>query len=183
MQKNRILIKGPYLLLFFYIAIGAAACSTITIKTDYEPAVDFSRFKTYDWIPGVRTPGNLQEVIGAGRVGPFVEAAVEKELARRGYEKEKRPGEKPDFFVSYRAQAKEITEPNVITYSCGEAICSHGVEMQRYREGTLVLDIIEPESNRVVWRGTAVGVIGDPEKRKEAIEDAVARLLRNFPPR
>jgi hypothetical protein len=47
----------------------------------------------------------------------------------------------------------------------------------------LVLDIIEADSNRVVWRGTAVGLIGDPSKRQEAIEGAVGRLLQNFPPK
>jgi hypothetical protein len=74
-------------------------------------------------------------------------------------------------------------EPRAITYSCGESICPQGIDLVKIREGMLVLDIIEADSNRVVWRGTAVGLIGDPSKRQEAIEGAVGRLLQNFPPK
>jgi hypothetical protein len=71
----------------------------------------------------------------------------------------------------------------VVTYACGENICGQGINYERYREGTLVLDIIKPDSNQVIWRGKAVSVIGDPSGRKQAIEAAVGRLLKKFPPK
>jgi hypothetical protein len=176
-------MKGLHLLFLFYFTTWAAACSSITVNTNYKPGINFARFKTYDWMPRLEKSGNLQEVIAAGRVGYIIEGAVEKELTDRGYKKEKRAGIKPDFFLAYRAQVKEKTESKVITYACGEPICPQGIDLVTIREGMLVLDIIEADSNQVVWRGTAVGVIGDPSKRKEAIEGAVARMLQNFPPK
>ena len=183
MNKKDPLIKGLHVLFLCCLMTSATACSTISVETRYEPSVDFSRFKTYNWMPESETSGNLQETIAAGRVGPLIVAAVERELAARGYKKERRIGEKPDFFVAYRARADEKVEPKVITYSCGESICGQGINYERYREGTLVLDIIKPDSNQVVWHGTAVSVIGDPSGRKQAIEAAVGRLLKKFPPR
>ena len=183
MNKHHPLIKGLHVLFLFCVMTSAPACSTIAVETRYEPSVDFSRFKTYNWVPPSGRSDNLQETIAAGRVGDLIVAAVERELAARGYEKEKRAGEKPDFFVAYRARADEKVEPKVITYSCGENICGQGIDPKPYREGTLVLDIIKPDSNQVVWHGTAVSVIGDPSRRKQAIEAAVAKILKNFPPK
>lgn len=182
MKKNRLPIKAAFLLLLFYVTTYATACSTITVNTSYEAGVDFDRYKTYGWMPGVRTTGSLPEIIGAGRVGFFVEKTVELELTDRGYEKEKRPGKKPDFFLFYRAHAEEKLDPTVVPYSCGEVICGQSLDIKTIREGTLVLDIIDAESNRVVWRGTAVSVLSDPSNRQEMISEAVYRMLRNFPP-
>jgi hypothetical protein len=183
MNKKHPLMKGLHVLFLFCLMTSAAACSTIAVETHYEPSVDFSRFKTYNWMSPSETSDNLQETIAAGRVGYLIEAAVERELAARGYEKEKRAGEKPDFFLAYRAHVDEKVKPEVITYSCAESICGQGIDLVRYREGTLVLDIIQADSNQVVWRGTAVSVIGDPSGRKQAIEAAVGQILKNFPPK
>jgi len=182
MNKKYPMIKGLHVLFLFCLMTSAAACSTIAVETRYEPSVDFSRFKTYNWALPSETSDNLQETIAAGRVGDLIEAAVERELAARGYEKEKRAGEKPDFFMAYRAHVDEKVDPMVITYSCPENICGQEIDLERYREGTLVLDIIKADSNQVVWHGTAVSVIGDPSGRKQAIEAAVRQLLKNFPP-
>ena len=183
MNKKHSLIKSSYGLFLFCLMASITACSTIAVETRYEPSVDFSRFKTYNWMPESEPSGNLQETIAAGRVGNLIVPAVERELAARGYEKEKRTGEKPDFFVAYRARADEKVVPRVVTYSCSENICGQGINYERYREGTLVLDIIKPDSNQVVWRGKAVSVIGDPSKRQQAIEAAVRKILKNFPPK
>ena len=52
-------------------------------------------------------------------------------------------------------------------------------------EGTLVVDVIDNQSDELVWRGTATGVLArnpTPEERIESTDSAVQQLLSRFPP-
>ena len=57
--------------------------------------------------------------------------------------------------------------------------------VSQYTQGTLVLDIVTPSENLLVWRGIAEGKI-DPtasqSERTALINEAVGRILDNFPP-
>ena len=52
-------------------------------------------------------------------------------------------------------------------------------------EGTLIIDFVEPNSKNLLWRGAAKGVFDNartPEKRDKMINEAVQKILQNFPP-
>jgi hypothetical protein len=54
-----------------------------------------------------------------------------------------------------------------------------------YDEGTLLIDVLEPGSQRLLWRGVGraeVHRISDPAKREERLREAVAKILERFPP-
>ena len=60
-----------------------------------------------------------------------------------------------------------------------------GVDVYQYTEGTLILDLIEAKSKQLVWRGMAQGTIDEnasPEQRERRLNEAVMRMLANFPP-
>ena len=54
-----------------------------------------------------------------------------------------------------------------------------------YEEGTLLIDIIDASGNGLLWRGsgsTRLSGSATPEKRKERVNTAVAKILEQFPP-
>ena len=59
--------------------------------------------------------------------------------------------------------------------------------MAEYEAGTLVLDIVDTRSNRLLWRGWAQNsvedMLDDPDRMAKTIEEAVARMLRRLPPK
>jgi hypothetical protein len=177
------MIKGLRWIILVGSMIGASACSTVSVNSSakYDPNFDYTRFKTYNWMPKTETPDNLQQPVIAAEVGHMIEAEVEKGLEARGFKK--LTTGKPDFYLNYHARVQDKIEPQVRTYSCGTRICGSGVDMNRVREGTLILDIIQAEDNDVVWQGTSVAVVADPSQRKEIIEKAVSQLLSIFPPK
>jgi len=167
--------------LLLFVTTWATACSTtFPVTSTYEPSMDYSRLKTYDWMPRTGTGDDLNETIIAKTVGQLIEKAVDRELAAKGYVKQ--PGEKPDFYVAYRASVEEKSEPKVQTYTCGTRICSQGVDISHYRQGTLILDIIQGETKEVIWRGSTVRVT-DPSQRETIINEAVKGILSQFPPK
>ena len=54
-----------------------------------------------------------------------------------------------------------------------------------YEQGTLVVDIVDARSNRVVWRGWAQdsveGVIDNQDRMERQFDEAVTRMLKQFP--
>ena len=51
-----------------------------------------------------------------------------------------------------------------------------------YTEGTLVVDLVDPKSNNVVWHGRARRTVYDSELSAEQIDQMVKKLLEDFPP-
>jgi len=56
---------------------------------------------------------------------------------------------------------------------------------RQYREGTLILDVVDAGADAVVWRGSAQAQLagsGEPLTRRARIQEAVRRILERFPP-
>jgi hypothetical protein len=56
-----------------------------------------------------------------------------------------------------------------------------------YRDGTLLIDVIDPFSDKLVWRGEAKKRLpkkkeSSQKKREQLLDRAVAAVLANFPP-
>jgi hypothetical protein len=57
--------------------------------------------------------------------------------------------------------------------------------VRTYTEGTLILDVIDGERNELIWRGSASKTIDEmdsPEQREKTVQEAVGKLLKDFPP-
>ena len=67
---------------------------------------------------------------------------------------------------------------------CGTADCPP--ETVRYEAGTLVLDVVDARTNKLVWRGWAQNSVEDMLRNRDrmarTIDQAVARMLRGLPP-
>jgi hypothetical protein len=174
-------------------------CSTIEIYSDYDPWANFSGLKTFSWIPGP------QKETGDPRIdNPLLDAhirnAVEDQLALNGFEK--KGTEKPDFWIGYHAAIDRKLGAQTINHFYayppgwawehyrtpyvppGMAITE--TEIFYYDEGTLILDVVDPETRKLIWRGSAqaeVKYATNPEKRNERIKEAVRRILERFPPK
>ena len=58
-------------------------------------------------------------------------------------------------------------------------------QMINYEQGTLVVDIVDARSNKVIWRGWAQdnveGVIDNQDWMERQLDEAVTRMLERFP--
>jgi hypothetical protein len=57
--------------------------------------------------------------------------------------------------------------------------------VDQYEEGTLILDLIDPNGMRLIWRGTATTPLDEsagPRQREATVNEAVESILKRFPP-
>jgi len=154
------------------------ACSSVSTNYDYDTSYDFAKLKTYRWadIPSKSDANPL--VIQ--RVG----AAVEGQLKAKGYA----PAEgAPDFLVAAYVGKRTRIQVTDTGYRYGPrgAWYGGGVDVYEYEEGSLVVDIVDARTKQLVWRGTATSILdpdATPEERTERINEAVAKMFKDFPP-
>jgi len=153
--------------------LAAAGCSGISASYDFDPRTDFAAYKGYAWLPAPREE----------RMNPLVRdrvvAAVDRALQAKGY----RTSSSPDFKVATHAATENRV--SVTDWGYGYWRAGGGVDVYQYQVGTLILDIVDAKTNRLVWRGTASGVVDPspkPEETTKRINEAVEKMLANFPP-
>lgn len=167
------------------LLLAGAGCSSISVWTDHDPQADFSKRKTYDWYPRAKEADAVVTLTNAR-----VERALEESLKARGFTRSS--DGKADFHVGYRAlvqrrsEAPPTTDVSVYHYGWRRTYTvTADSEAKTTEEGTLILDVIDPATKTLLWRGTARGVVDPtrtPEQREARIREAVEKLLADFPP-
>lgn len=162
----------PYLLL-----CGALiSCSSVAVKSDFDATTNFAQYKTFDFMPHRSTPGG----------NPFndkrVEAAIEQELTAKGLQKQTTG--KPDLFVAYHTNVKDKIDVDTYGYRYGRYGRRVGTytTVQKYQQGTVVVDLVDAKEKELVWRGWAKGEASD-SVAKEKIDDTIAEILAKYPPK
>lgn len=136
---------------------------------EYDHDVDFSRYKTWSWQTGVPVP---PEPVPDKRI----REAVARGLAARGL-----TSVDSDATLLVRYYAARSTRIDLLPLDSGSGAPPTGI---RYVEtGSLVVDLVDAASGKVVWRGHATGVLRyGPKEITAQIDAAVAELLARFPP-
>lgn len=164
-----------------------AACSSVEVKADWDPSASFTGLKSWAWqsaTPDLTGSSRLDDPLLHARI----QSAIEKSLSAKGYAKV--TGGQADFQVAYHVAVQEKLDARTIYTGYGPYRGWYGVGgaqtvVDTYDVGTLLIDFISPQSNNVIWRGSGQSRIQElrtPEERQQRIQDAVDRILRQFPP-
>ena len=174
-------MKRTLFCLLVLTALGCWSCSSVSINVDYDHDTDFSQYQTYRWMPQEqRAPEQMS--VEHSFLEKRIKDAVEAELRAAGYKRARM--EEPDFLVAYHIGARDKVDVTRYGYRYGP----HGrwggprVEVRRYKEGTLILDLVDPGTRELFWRGTARGALRDITTGADEVRGVVSRILTGFPP-
>jgi hypothetical protein len=164
-------------------ALFLTGCSTISVNQDYDPGYDFSKLKTFGFIPITSEAGIDQ--INADRLS----SAIKSNLGVKGYTL----SEQADFGIALfftKDTKTSVQSSGGYGYGYGYGYRGYGgmggsTYVTQYDEGTLVIDFIDIAENKLVWRGIGTGALSETpsvEERTEKINNAVTQILEQFPP-
>ena len=162
--------------LMFGLALGtmllALGCAhSVAVNHDYDTSASFAHLRRYRWMS---EPGPLL----TGFTDARMRNAVDEQLQAKGF----RPTGMPDFLVRYHVASRDRVD--VRQYGYGR-IGRSQVTVSEHTEGTLILDVIDSRSMRLIWRGTASGRLdggSSTREREEQLRAGVAEMLKSFPP-
>ena len=163
-----------------------AACSSVSVSSDYDRGANFSALKTWSWFSEGGAPGaDASGVVSL--TSSRIKSALASELSARGYPE---IAQGASFLVTFHTVLQQKveagTEPYGYGWRGGYAGHAVGPDIVTYDEGTLLVDFIDPKSKSMIWRGTATAVV-DPhssaESREGLIKEAVKKIVDQFPPK
>lgn len=163
------------ILLAMTIVLTAAGLEA-KVTTDRDESIDISSFKTFSWIDGTPGPNPLGE--------KRLRAAVDSRLAAVGYTKVESGG---DLKVTTHLRSNRQKRISVDDYGYGYGRWRRGygsstVHVSEFDVGTLVLDLIESESNELVWRGMATETIkSTSEKNEKLMNKVLDKMFKKWP--
>lgn len=175
------------LLLRFAVTILAAATLTaratsMTVGSHVDQDLDLSRFRTFDWGPADALPTGDARLDRNPYFRDRIQGAVEKGLAARGFQLIER-GETADLLIHYHANISQRVNVDRAYGSCSQADCPP--DLVEYEAGTLILDVVDARTDRLVWRGWARTSVEDllhkPDVMATTINETVARILLRLP--
>jgi hypothetical protein len=155
---------------------AVAGCSSTQVNTDYDPRARFSQYRTFEVEPGRvverDAPGGDDTL-----VKDRIESAIENNLEAKGLQETKAD---PDLIVRYTAGAKTVEE---IEDEWGDAWDDEFDTpwVEEYTVGTLVIDIVDADTNKTVFR-TIAKAEDEDFRSEEFVRGAVEKALKKYPP-
>jgi len=166
---------------FVYIIISTIvvfACSSVTVFSDYDKDYSFKGLRIFQWIDD---SSNASKSIKPS-TNRFIRKNIEESLIEKGFSKA--DDNKPDFYVIYHLGVEEQLNVKDFGYQYGQwqsGIFDREVYGQPYREGRLIIDMIEKNDKELIWRGWASVTVDEPSRAEKRIRQAIREILKNFP--
>ena len=167
----------------------AAGCTTIKVASDFDPEADFSKLHSYA-IHAAPADAVTDPRVDNSLLDERIRAALDTELSAKGFQKLR--GGSPDFLVSFHVGVQSKLDVTTLNRSYPYYGGYYGAwggysetMVREYEQGTLIIDVIDPSTGNLIWRGSAQSEVKDlktPEARTKRINVVVERVLKNFPP-
>lgn len=173
-------MKAIHAFFVLFLMGFAANCSTIyDVQYHYDKQTNFENLKTYDWmaVPEKADTNNL--------VVELLKKAVNAELQAKGL---MMTSNNPDFLITEHLGRKDKAIGNRSSgYGMPEGYSGpKNLSTHQFKEGSLILDFVDAESKKVIWRGaTRAGIdyVNTPELKEKLINEAAQEILKKFPPK
>ena len=172
-------MKSIMIVITLSLMLIVVSCSPISVRHDYDSTVDFAKLKTFYWMPVPVQAGISKLDV------KHVQSAVSTQLQAKGYDM---MPDNPDFMIAMHLGKQHKIDVQEWGYAYGPRARYAGlgrIEVYEYEEGTLLLDFVDTRSKDLIWRGVATGEVNryaSPEKKDKRINEAVQKILNNFPP-
>jgi hypothetical protein len=162
--------------------LALCGCGSIPTTYDFDPAADFTRLKTYAWWSESRKAEQPPTEGTSPLVMERIRRAGDRQLAARGF---RRVESRPDFLVIPGTQSRQRTRVYERSVGYGYHYWGGPVDVYQYEEGSLILDVVDAKTDRLLWRGVGSAAIPEspkPDEITKIVDAVVEAVLKNFPP-
>jgi hypothetical protein len=181
MRILRLTVGAGLLLLMFGLVFSGCVSSPATatnqepaITTNEDPSADFSIYRTYNYIEplAIMGPDGTRPLVGT-----FVVNAINREMEVRGFAR----SNSPDLLVNFDLYSKTKVAVGSSRVQRRYNRARYGSwggyqnPTQEYRQGTLIIDLVDARRKVVVWEGLAQGYMRT--EAREVTQDLVDEVV------
>jgi hypothetical protein len=166
-------------LLLMSLMLSASFAYSQSIKSSYDKDYHLSRLKTYDY--KVEERDKTDPLATDTLTEQKIKDALEDTLSANFFHQAS--GVAPDFLIAYHVTTKDVTESRRVPLR-GPLGPRDNIKIENYVQGILVIDFIDPETKKLIWRGVASGIVGretvDFSVAEEQLKAATRLLFEQF---
>jgi len=174
------------------IILFLAACG-ITSQIQKDPNVDLNTYKTYSWLEedGTKSYKNFQE--------SYLTQRVNEQLERRGWTRVN-ANANPDALIDYdimvenelKTESEPVYSRPIVRYLYNPAtrrVTTVWYPSQYlgernysvpYKSGTITLNVVDNDSNKLVWQGWAETEVANSRMDNDTIDKIVKSIFKKF---
>lgn len=179
-NKAIILLLGP----LFLIACTSCSYTRVTVHPS-NSAIELTDYKSFDFFE-LDASGDTTEALQ--QTVAYLKSQVVREMEKRGLTQDSGAPElriNLGINIQEKTQTREtsLTDPGEWTYIGQRNYTweSRTVEVGTYKEGSLIMHVVDAGDNRAIWVGIIEGVMPEnPGKRRKAMENAVTALFEKI---
>jgi hypothetical protein len=170
-----------------FLAIGLlfllVSCGSVSVNSDYDKTVDFSKFKTYAYHKTAIDKADISDLDKKR-----ILRSIDEAMLAKGFTK----SESPDLLLSIFTKAHEEVSVNQFNsnfgYGWGFGWNPFGFGLQtsvsRQTQGTLYIDVVDAVKKEMIWQGSGDGYLTqNVQKKDERIKEFVTKILEQYPPK
>lgn len=155
----------------------------MTVSSHVERGINFTDYVTYDWGPPDKLPVGDPRLDNNPFFTDYLQGAIEKRLAAKGFERAL--SGQPDLLVHYHASVNQKVDVYEVDTRYGYCYGNCEPQFVDVEQGTLVIDLVDVKTNKVVWRGwsqdTMNGVIDNQDRLEKQVDEGVTKMMRLLP--
>lgn len=161
------------------LILTAGSIAAQDVRYNFMPGTDFSKYHTYKWvaIPGGAHPNQIQDA--------EIKQAINTQLSGKGLTNT--DAEKADLYIGYQVAVDQQKQWNAYGMGGGWRFGGMGTATSSTIDnGTLVVDMYDPSTKQLVWTGRVSKTLNpssNQEKNQKNLNNAMAKLLKNYPPK
>ena len=179
-------LRVRYVVISTCLVALVAGYAWAKVNFDYDKKFDFSGYSTYAFLER----DNSIETQLPDHLRMRLHRVTEDVLAEKGFLPAPAPPQ-TDFLLTFFYGAKDQLEINRVHYS-PYSPWGYGywpgfnygyTEVRSYKQGTLVLDIVDARTHQLVWMGVMEREVRSTNPSGKQIQKTIKKLLKNFPPK
>jgi hypothetical protein len=183
----KINMKRFHVLQYLMLAATIGSCEPgLKVSSDFDKNADFAQYRTF----ALYNSENINNTISQMNKSRIA-SAIKNEMIKKGYQED---AASPDLMVNATAIFKDKTAVSSSStdyyangsmyrpYTWGPGVAHSNYDVKHYKDGSLIIDIIEASSKKLLWQGTGNKEIDAPLKDPDTkIPKGIAAIMADFP--
>lgn len=179
----------------YFLLLSSCVTSSVSTRPNSVAATGAktATLKTYAWYQEMPVAPVAYEKDYTANLNQYIRKAVEEELQQKGFTKT--ASGNPDVLVAYDVSVSVPVEKDIpanyaegfgysyaymsgYRYSYGHEALPGYRAVDLYKNGTLIIDLINPKTNELIWRGWTEGAISNFKAGYSTVQKEVTQVLQ-----
>lgn len=175
--------RATIILLALWITGSVTAVASMKVQISEKPGVDFSTYETYTWKR--RTDLHPDHPMATGsELDTWVRGLANDQMAAKGFELVNT--EKADLWLNYVTYDSDVLQIEGTTKNVAKNVKwigdPYAHSMRNYLEGTLIIEVVDAKTGKMLWSGWASDAAATQEKLQGKAPKAIKKIFQHFPP-